>query len=99
MRYQTTAAFDAALATLPREHRARFIDAVRDHLVPALAAGAHHGAGEWPTRLRIHKIDDAHALTWSFSRPGWRALFTIGPHTDGDPVLTWLAISHDEIKA
>ena len=58
MRYRTTAGFDTALAKLPREHRRLFADAVRGHLIPALAAGAHRGEAPWPKRLRIHKIGE-----------------------------------------
>ena len=92
MKYETTAGFDLALAKLSREHRGLFIDAVRAHLIPALAAGAHRGEAPWPRRLRIHKIGEVYSLTWSFSSPDGRALFTIGPDTDGEPLLSWLAI-------
>jgi hypothetical protein len=92
VKYQTTAGFDLALAKLSRQHRRLFIDAVRAHLIPALAAGAHRGEAPWPKRLRIHKIGETYSLTWSFAGPGGRALFTIGPDTDGEPLLTWLAI-------
>lgn len=97
MRYQTTAGFDRALGKLPREHRQLFVAAVRDHLLPALAVGAHHGDVRWPVRLRIHKIDQVYSLTWSFAGPDGRALFTIGSDTDGEPVLTWLAIGYHDI--
>jgi hypothetical protein len=90
--YRTTAGFDAALAILPREHRKLFTDAVRSHLIPALAAGADRGTTPWPPRLRIHKIGEVYSLTWSFSGPDGRALFIINPDTDGEPLLTWLAI-------
>ncbi len=96
MKYQTTAGFDLALAKLPREHRRLFINAVRSQVIPALAAGAHRGEGPWPTRLRVHKIGETYSLTWSFAGPDGRALCTIGPDTDGQPLLTWLAIGcHD----
>jgi hypothetical protein len=91
VKYRTTAGFDTALAKLPREHRRLFADAVRDHLIPALAAGSHRGEAPWPKRL--HKIGEVYSLTWSFSGPDGRALFTIGPDTDGEP-LTWLAIGY-----
>jgi hypothetical protein len=97
VKYRTTAGFDHALAKLPRAHRQLFLDAVRKHLLPALAAGAHRGDTPWPTRLRIHKIDQVYSLTWSFSRPDGRALFTIAPDTDGQPILTWLAIGDHDI--
>lgn len=97
MRYRTTAGFDSALAKLPREHRKLFIDAVRRHLTPALAAGAHRGAAPWPTRLRIHKIGEVYSLTWSFTAPDGRALFIIGPDSDSEPVLTWLAVGYHDI--
>ena len=97
MRYQTTAGFDAALAKLPRERRRLFIDATRAHLIPALAAGAHRGETPWPKRLRVYKIGQVYSLTWSFSGPDGRALFAIGPGSDGEPLLTWLAIGYHDI--
>ena len=97
MKYRTTAGFDAALAKLPREHRKLFTEAVRSHLIPALAAGAHRGTAPWPTRLRIHKIGDVYLLTWSFSGPDGRALFSISPDSDSQPQLTWLAIGYHNI--
>lgn len=96
MRYQTTASFDLALAKLPGEHRKLFTEAVRGHLMPALATGAHRGATSWPTRLRIHRISEGCSLTWSFSGPDGRALFAIGPDSDGEPVLIWLAIGYHD---
>ena len=68
MRYQTTAGFDAALAKLPREHRRMFTEAVRAHLIPALAAGAHRGTAPWPTRLRTHRIGEAYSLDMELLR-------------------------------
>jgi hypothetical protein len=94
VRYQTAAGFDAALSKLPREHRQLYTGAVRGHLIPALAEGAHRGDVPWPTQLRIHKIGEVYSLTWSFSGPDGRALFTIGPDGDGEPILTWLAIGY-----
>lgn len=97
MRYQTTAGFDSALAKLPREHRRMFTEAIRAHLIPALAAGAHRSTAPWPTRLRIHKVGEAYSLTWSFSGPDGRALFAIGPDIDGEALLTWLAVGYHDI--
>ena len=97
MRYQTTAEFDAALAKLPREHRRLLIDAIRAHLIPALAAGAHRGETPWPKRLRVHKIGEVYSLTWSFSGPDGRALFTFAPDSDGEPLLPWLPIGYLDI--
>jgi hypothetical protein len=51
----------------------------------------------WPKRPRIHKIGEVYSLTWSFSGPDGRALFTIGPDTDGEPLLTWLAVGYHDI--
>jgi hypothetical protein len=96
VRYRTTAGFDTALAKLPREHLRLFADAGRGDLIPALAAGAHRGEAPWPKRLRIHKIGEVYSLTWSSSGPDGRALFTIGPDVDDEPLLTWLAVGcHD----
>jgi hypothetical protein len=97
VRYQTTAGFDNALAKLPQEHRKMFINAVRTHLIPAPAARAHRGEAPWPKRLRVHKVGEVYSLTWSFSSPDGRALFTIGPDTDGEPLLAWLAIGYHNI--
>jgi len=74
-----------------------FTEAVRAHLIPALAAGAHRGTAPWPTRLRIHKIGEVYSLTWSFSHPDGRALVSIGPDSDGEPTLTWLAVGFHDI--
>jgi hypothetical protein len=97
VRYHTTAGFDSSFAKLPREHRRLFTDAVRTHLFPALAAGSHRGVAPWPTRLRIHRIGGVYSLTWNFSGPDGRAPFTVGPDTDGEPILTWLAIGYHDI--
>jgi hypothetical protein len=96
VKYRTTAGFHAALAKLPREDRKLFTEAVRGHLIPALAAGAHRGTAPWPTRLRIHKIGEAYSLRWSFSGPDGRALFSISPDSNGQPLLTWLAIGYHD---
>jgi hypothetical protein len=97
VKYQTTAGFDLALAKLPREHRRLFVDAVRSHFIPALAAGPQRGEAPWPGRLRIHKVGEVYSMTWSFTSPDGRALFVIGPDTDGEPLLTWLAIGYHDI--
>jgi hypothetical protein len=97
VRYRTTVGSDGAFGKLPREHRGLFQAAVRVHLLPALVAGAYRGESPWPSRLRIHKIDLVYSLTWSFAGPDGRALFTIGPDSDGEPVLTWLAIGYHDI--
>jgi hypothetical protein len=34
------------------------------------------------------------SLTWSFSGPDGRALLAIGPDSDGEPLLAWLAIGY-----
>jgi hypothetical protein len=97
VKYQTTAGFDLALAKLPREHRRMFTSAVRAYLIPALAAGAHRGETPWPRRPRVHKIGETYSLTWSSASPDGRALFIIGPDSDGEPILTWLAVGYHDI--
>jgi hypothetical protein len=97
VKYRTTASFDHDFSKLPKEHRALFLTAVRDHLLPALAAGAHRSDVPWPRRLRIHKIGDAYSLTWSFASPDGRALFIIGRGPDGNAVLTWIAVGYHDI--
>jgi len=97
LKYRTTASFDHDFGKLPKEHRALFLTAVSDHLLPALAADAHGGEVPWPRRLRIHKIADAYSLTWSFAQPDGRALFIIERGSDGNPMLTWIAIGYHDI--
>jgi len=97
LRYRTTSGFDSAFAKLPREHRALFTAAVREHLLPALATGSHRGETAWPLRLRVHKIGEVYSLTWSYSGPDGRALFTIGPDADGEPIPSWLAVGYHDI--
>jgi hypothetical protein len=36
------------------------------------------------------------SLTWSFSGPDGRALLAIGPDSDGEPLLTWLAVGYHD---
>ncbi|MCT9929157.1 hypothetical protein N5079_02865 [Planotetraspora sp. A-T 1434] len=99
MKYRRTAEFGNDFRKLPVEHRKMFQEVVFDHFVPALAQGAHTGRVPWPRRLRIHKIDEVYSLTWSFSSPDGRALFTftVEEGESGEPIVTWLAIGYHNI--
>jgi len=97
VKYRTTGSFDNALAKLPREHRALFLAAVTEHLLPALTAGAHRGEAPWPRRLRVHMIAEAYSLTWSFAGPDGRALFVIERIEADEPMLVWIAIGYHDI--
>ena len=74
-----------------------FLTAVSDHLLSALAAGAHRGevpgrGGSASTRSPTHTRS-----TWSFAQPDGRALFIIERGSDGGPMLTWIAIGYHDI--
>jgi len=43
VKYRTAAAFDRDVARLPVHHRQLFSTAVRDHFLPAIAAGSFTG--------------------------------------------------------
>lgn len=98
MRFRSTAGFDRDLARLPPDHRRSFLRELREHFLPAVAAGAFSGTPNWPRRLRIHRLTDSaiYSLTWNFSSPEGRATF----HLDGsgaEPVLVWRRIGDHSI--
>lgn len=93
MRYRTSTAFDRDFARLPPEHRRLFLRELREHFLPAIAAGAFSGTPNWPRRLRVHRLAESaiFSLTWNFAAPDGRATF----HLDGtgdDVVLVWRRI-------
>jgi hypothetical protein len=66
-------------------------------------AGFDAALAKLPREHRRLFIDAARAhlipalAAGSFSGPDGRALFTIGPDSDGEPLLTWLAIGYHDI--
>ena len=97
MKYRTATAFDRDFAALPAEHRRMFLAALREHFLPAIAAGAFTGTPPWPRRLRIHRLTGSsiYSLTWNFSSPDGRATFHLehGDRVpDAEPVLIWRRI-------
>lgn len=93
MHYSTLPSFDRDLARLPREHRTLFLTALREHVLPAVEAGAFRGASAtWPKRLRIHRLTESpiYSLTWNFASPDGRATFQLEQAAGGgQPVLVW----------
>lgn len=100
MRYRTTTAFERDYNHLLREHRALFRTAVREHFLPAIAAGSFSGSPVWPRRLRVHRLSDSqiYSITWNFAAPDGRATFHL-ERTEGDdePVLMWRRIGDHSI--
>lgn len=97
MKYRTSASFDRDLARLPVEHRRLFIALLREHFLPAVAAGSFTGTPPSPRRLRIHRITPSaiYSLTWNFGSPDGRATFHLeqpGPDTSSEPILIWRRI-------
>ncbi|ACZ84948.1 hypothetical protein Aros01_03631 [Streptosporangium roseum] len=99
MKFDRTPAFRREAARLPQEHLELFKDVVRNHLLPALNAGAHRGETPWPKRLRIHKLQDhdVYSLTWNFASPDGRATFSFMADDQGEPVLIWRRIGSHAI--
>lgn len=99
MKYQRTASFIRDFGRLPAQHRRMFLEVVREHLLPAIEAGALAGQTPWPRRLRIHKLTDTaiYSLTWSFSSPDGRATFHLDRDEDGVPVLVWRRVGDHSI--
>jgi hypothetical protein len=96
VKYRTAGAFDRDLAGLPAEHRALFLSVLRDHFLPAIAAGAFTGTPPWPKRLRVHQLaGGVYSITWSFSGPDGRATFHL-EREDDETILVWRRIgTHD----
>lgn len=96
MKYVRTPGFLIDLRRLPDEHRKLFVESVHELLRPALDAGAHKGAAPWPRALRIHRIDAAYSMTWSFAGPDGRALFRLA-EVAGETVVVWLRVGNHGI--
>jgi hypothetical protein len=97
VKYRTTRSFERDLARLPSEHQQMFLKVLREHFLPAIAAGSFTGVPPWPKQLRVHQlVAGVYSLTWSFTGPDGRATFHLDSDQAGDPVLVWRRIGcHD----
>jgi hypothetical protein len=94
VKYRTLESFRADFGRLPAPHRAMFLDLLRTHFLPAVAAGSFTGSPPWPKRLRVHRLSNSeiYSLTWNFSSPDGRATFHLDKVPDGEPILVWRRI-------
>ncbi len=77
-----------------------FMKVLREHFLPAIAAGSFTGEPPWPSRLRIHRLvnrSHIYSLTWSFTGPDGRATFHLETGADGEPLLVWRRIGSHQI--
>jgi len=91
VKYRSADSFRNDFRKLPAEHQRLFLEMLRKHFLPAVAAGSFAGSPPWPARLRIHRLANAdiYSLTWNFASPDGRATFHLDKTEDGDPVLVW----------
>ena len=99
MKYRSAESFRNDFRRLPGEHQKLFLQAVREHLLPAIEAGSFSGAPPWPKRLRIHRLSNTeiYSLTWNFAAPDGRATFHLDKTDDGQPILIWRRIGDHSI--
>ncbi|MBV9312211.1 MAG: hypothetical protein JO100_00445 [Pseudonocardia sp.] len=99
MKYRTASVFDRDFARLPPGHRAMFLTVLREHFLPAIAAGAFAGTPPWPRRLRLHRLTDSgiYSLTWNFSSPDGRATFHLERTAADEPLLVWRRVGDHTI--
>lgn len=100
MKFDTLSSFDRDFARLHSEHQQMFKKVIREHFLPAIAAGSFTGEPPWPARLRIHKLANTssiYSLTWSFAGPDGRTTFHVETDAGGAPVLVWRRIGHHDI--
>lgn len=98
MKYDTAPAFDRDFAAMPRAHRRMFMEVVRQHFLPAIAAGAFTGEPPWPARLRIHRLSGSgiYSITWSFTGPDGRATFHL-ERQGAETILMWRRVGNHGI--
>lgn len=100
MKFDTLGSFDRDFARLPSEHQQMLKKVIREHFLPAVAAGSFTGEPLWPARPLIHKLaitSSICSLTWSFADPDGRATFHLENDVDGVAVLVWRRIGHHDI--
>lgn len=97
MEYRTADAFDRDFGRLPAQHRRMFLGVLRDHFLPAIAAGSFTGLPPWPKRLRVHQLAGrVYSITWSFNGPDGRATFHL-EREDKETILVWRRIGNHDI--
>lgn len=94
MKYRSLESFRIDFARLPAEHQRLFLQAVREHFLPAIASGSFSGLPPWPKRLRIHRLSNSelYSITWQFTSPDGRANFRLEKTEQGEPLLVWRRI-------
>jgi hypothetical protein len=94
VKYRSADSFRNDFRKLPGEQQRLFLQVLRKHFLPAVAAGSFAGSPSWPARLRIHRLanTDIYSLTWNFASPDGRATFHLDKSEDGDPLLVWRRI-------
>lgn len=99
MKYRRSASFDRDFSLLAAEHQSIFLQLLREHFLPAVAAGALSGSAPWPRRLRIHRLTEGgiYSLTWNSSSPDGRATFHSEQTVDDAPLLVWRRIGDHSI--
>ncbi|MGP3971758.1 hypothetical protein [Streptomyces sp. 6N223] len=99
MKYRALESFRRDLARLPPQHQKMFMQALREHFLPAIEAGSFAGTPPWPRRLRIHRLSNSevYSLTWNFASPDGRATFHLDKSEDGEALLVWRRIGDHSI--
>jgi hypothetical protein len=99
VKYRSLESFRNDFRRLPGEHQKLFLQAVRDHFLPAIEAGSFGGMPPWPKRLRVHRLSntEVYSLTWNFAAPDGRATFHLDKTSDGEPLLVWRRIGDHSI--
>ncbi len=99
MKYRRAVSFDHDFSGLAADHRRMFLKVLREHFLPAVAAGAFTGSPPWPRRLRIHRLTNSaiYSLTCNFSSPDGRATFHLERAVDDEPLLVWRRIGDHSI--
>jgi hypothetical protein len=80
VKFETTPAFDGDIKRLKAEHRATFVQVLREEFIPACDAYAADPSAAWPRALRVKAVRGAAGvleMTWSFASPDGRATFEL----------------------
>lgn len=91
MKFELTPAFEGDWARLSPGERAKFREAVTDHVHPACERRRADPAAPWPRSLRVKDVEGAPGvweMTWSLSGPDGRATFE-WTEIDGEPGIRW----------
>jgi hypothetical protein len=91
VKFETTPAFDSDIRRLKVEHRATFVQVLREKFIPACDAYAVDPSTTWPRSLRVKAVRGAPGIlemTWSFASPDGRATFELVT-VDGELRCRW----------